>query len=100
MHMGAEALARWRHPVRGLVAPTEFIPLAEASGLIRPLGAWVLCEACRQAAEWQRTSPPRDKPLALSINLSGRQLQSPRWSTTWPGPWPRAGCPRTRWSWR
>jgi EAL domain-containing protein (putative c-di-GMP-specific phosphodiesterase class I) len=75
--VGAEALARWRHPVRGLVAPTEFIPLAEASGLIRPLGAWVLREACRQAADWQRTSPPRDKPLALSINLSGRQLQFP-----------------------
>jgi EAL domain-containing protein (putative c-di-GMP-specific phosphodiesterase class I) len=76
--VGAEALARWRHPTRGLVPPTEFIPLAEASGLIRPLGAWVLREACRQAAEWQRTSPPRDKPLALSINLSGRQLQFPQ----------------------
>jgi EAL domain-containing protein (putative c-di-GMP-specific phosphodiesterase class I) len=76
--VGAEALARWRHPTRGLVPPTEFIPLAEASGLIRPLGAWVLREACRQAAEWQRTSPARDKPLALNINLSGRQLQFPQ----------------------
>jgi diguanylate cyclase (GGDEF)-like protein/PAS domain S-box-containing protein len=75
--VGAEALARWQHPTRGLVPPTEFIPLAEASGLIRPLGAWVLREACRQAAEWQRTAPRRDKPLALSINLSGRQLQFP-----------------------
>jgi diguanylate cyclase (GGDEF)-like protein/PAS domain S-box-containing protein len=75
--VGAEALARWRHPTRGLVPPTEFIPLAEASGLIRPLGAWVLREACRQAAEWQRSAPRRDKPLALSINLSGRQLQFP-----------------------
>jgi diguanylate cyclase (GGDEF)-like protein/PAS domain S-box-containing protein len=74
--VGAEALARWRHPTRGLVPPTEFIPLAEASGLIRPLGAWVLREACRQAAEWQRTAN-RDKPLALNINLSGRQLQHP-----------------------
>jgi diguanylate cyclase (GGDEF)-like protein/PAS domain S-box-containing protein len=73
--VGAEALARWNHPVRGLVPPTEFIPLAEASGLIRPLGAWVLREACRQAAEWQRSSPPREKPLTLNINLSGRQLQ-------------------------
>src|SRR5918999_155093 len=75
--VGAEALARWNHPVRGLVPPTEFIPLAEASGLIRPLGAWVLREACRQAAEWQRNSPPRERPLTLNINLSGRQLQSP-----------------------
>jgi EAL domain-containing protein (putative c-di-GMP-specific phosphodiesterase class I) len=75
--VGAEALARWNHPVRGLVPPTEFIPLAEASGLIRPLGAWVLREACRQAAEWQRNSPPREKPLTLNINLSGRQLQFP-----------------------
>jgi diguanylate cyclase (GGDEF)-like protein/PAS domain S-box-containing protein len=74
--VGAEALARWNHPTRGLVTPTEFIPLAEASGLIRPLGAWVLHEACRQAAEWQRVGQ-RDKPLTLSINLSGRQLQFP-----------------------
>ena len=75
--VGAEALARWQHPTRGLVPPTEFIPLAEASGLIRPLGAWVLREACRQAAEWQRSTAHRDKPLALNINLSGRQLQVP-----------------------
>jgi diguanylate cyclase (GGDEF)-like protein/PAS domain S-box-containing protein len=75
--VGAEALARWQHPTRGLVPPTEFIPLAEASGLIRPLGAWVLREACRQAAEWQRSAGQRDKPLALNINLSGRQLQHP-----------------------
>jgi len=72
---GAEALCRWNHPARGLVPPTEFIPLAEASGLIRPLGAWVLREACRQAAAWQRAHPDRDKPLALNVNLSGRQLQ-------------------------
>jgi len=72
---GAEALCRWNHPARGLVPPTEFIPLAEASGLIRPLGAWVLREACRQAATWQRAHPDRDKPLALNVNLSGRQLQ-------------------------
>jgi diguanylate cyclase (GGDEF)-like protein/PAS domain S-box-containing protein len=73
--VGAEALARWRHPTRGLVPPTEFIPLAEASALIRPLGAWVLREACRQAAEWQRASSQRDMPFSLSVNLSGKQLQ-------------------------
>jgi diguanylate cyclase (GGDEF)-like protein len=73
--VGAEALARWQHPTRGLVPPTEFIPLAEASGLIRPLGAWVLREACRQAAAWQRANSQRDKPFSLSVNLSGRQLQ-------------------------
>jgi diguanylate cyclase (GGDEF)-like protein/PAS domain S-box-containing protein len=73
--VGAEALARWHHPSRGLVPPSEFIPLAETSGLIRPLGAWVLLEACRQAAAWQQANPHRDKPLTLSINLSGNQLQ-------------------------
>ena len=73
--VGAEALCRWNHPTRGLVPPTEFIPLAEASGLIQRLGAWVLREACRQAAVWQRANPHRDKPLTLSVNLSGRQLQ-------------------------
>jgi diguanylate cyclase (GGDEF)-like protein/PAS domain S-box-containing protein len=73
--VGAEALARWHHPTRGMVPPTEFIPLAESSGLIRPLGAWVLREACRQAAAWQQANPDRDKPLTLSINLSGKQLQ-------------------------
>jgi diguanylate cyclase (GGDEF)-like protein len=72
---GAEALCRWNHPTRGLVPPTELIPLAEASGLIRPLGAWVLREACQQAATWQQAHPDRDKPLALNVNLSGRQLQ-------------------------
>jgi EAL domain-containing protein (putative c-di-GMP-specific phosphodiesterase class I) len=73
--VGAEALARWQHPTRGLVPPTEFIPLAEASGLIRPLGAWVLREACRQAAHWQRANDQRGRPFTLSVNLSGRQLQ-------------------------
>jgi EAL domain-containing protein (putative c-di-GMP-specific phosphodiesterase class I) len=73
--VGAEALARWNHPTRGLVPPSEFIPLAEASGLIQRLGAWVLREACRQAAEWQQANPRRDRPLTLSVNLSGKQLQ-------------------------
>jgi diguanylate cyclase (GGDEF)-like protein/PAS domain S-box-containing protein len=73
--VGAEALARWRHPTRGLVPPSEFIPLAEASGLIQRLGARVLREACRQAAAWQRSNPQRKKPFSISVNLSGKQLQ-------------------------
>jgi EAL domain-containing protein (putative c-di-GMP-specific phosphodiesterase class I) len=68
-----EALLRWRHPVRGLVAPAGFIPLAEASGLIVPLGAWVIREACRQAVAWQPLTPGRPGP-SMSINLSAVQL--------------------------
>jgi len=73
--VGVEALLRWQHPDRGLVAPGEFIPLAEETGLIVPIGAWLLETACEQAAEWQRTrrDPAR---FRLSVNLSGRQLQS------------------------
>jgi len=71
---GVEALLRWEHPERGTVRPTEFIPMAESTGLIRPLGLWVLREACRQAMRWQRTLPDM-APLKVSVNVSGRQLQ-------------------------
>ncbi|HOI52932.1 MAG TPA: EAL domain-containing protein, partial [Azonexus sp.] len=67
---GAEALIRWRHPERGLVPPDRFIPLIEQSGLIDGLGLWVLDDACRQLAEWQRAG----RPHYLSINVSGRQI--------------------------
>ncbi|HET9457462.1 MAG TPA: EAL domain-containing protein [Candidatus Limnocylindrales bacterium] len=71
-----EALVRWRHPTRGLVAPDEFIPLAEENGTILALGRWVLAEACRQAADWIRTSD-LEPGFSISVNLSSLQLQQP-----------------------
>ena len=67
----AEALIRWRHPERGLVSPGDFIPLAEECGLINDIGAWVLQEACRQCAEWQRTGLP---PLRVAVNVAAAQF--------------------------
>jgi diguanylate cyclase (GGDEF)-like protein len=72
---GFEALIRWRHPERGLVSPLEFIPLAEETGLIVPIGRWVLREATRQAAQWQQVSPLGR--LRISVNVSVRQFQHP-----------------------
>ena len=73
--VGFEALVRWQHPTRGLVAPLAFIPLAEETGLIVPLGKWVLETACRQAAKWHRARPdPDGPPPFVSVNLSARQF--------------------------
>ncbi|UVW30112.1 bifunctional diguanylate cyclase/phosphodiesterase [Massilia sp. H6] len=69
--VGAEALVRWLHPVRGLVPPGEFIPLAESTGLIVQVGEWVLEQACAQAAIWQRAGVP---PLRLAVNVSAREF--------------------------
>jgi diguanylate cyclase (GGDEF)-like protein/PAS domain S-box-containing protein len=69
--VGAEALLRWNHPERGLVVPPAFIPIAEQTGLIVPIGAWVLNEACQQAAAWERHSGRR---LEMAVNVSPRQL--------------------------
>ena len=75
MMVGAEALARWNHPVDGLLEAGAFIELAEDSGLILDLGAWVLDEACRQAGEWHRERP--DFKLMIRVNLSARQIAQP-----------------------
>ena len=74
--VGVEALLRWRHPTRGSILPDQFIPLAEETGLIIPIGRWVLGEACRQAARLNSTMPPGNGPLTISVNLSVKQLQS------------------------
>ena len=73
--IGAEALARWRHPHRGLVSPAEFIPLAEETGLIEPLGRWVLESACAQLLAW--SARPETAQLTLSINVSAREFRRP-----------------------
>ena len=73
--LGFEALVRWRHPVRGMIPPLDFIPLAEETGLILPLGEWVLRKSCVEAAGW-------DKPLSIAVNLSPLQLNQPNLSQT------------------
>ncbi|MDL2407700.1 EAL domain-containing protein [Rhizobium calliandrae] len=72
--VGVEALVRWRHPRHGILPPGQFIPLAEESGLIIPLGLFVLNEACRQAKEWQVMGLP---PVTIAVNVSARQFSDP-----------------------
>jgi diguanylate cyclase (GGDEF)-like protein len=74
--VGFEALVRWEHPVRGLIPPLSFVPLAEETGLILPLGRWVLEHACRQARAW-RDARPDAPPMFMSVNLSARQFAQP-----------------------
>jgi len=74
--MGVEALIRWRHPTRGIVPPDQFIPLAEETGLIVPIGLWVLREACTTMRRWQNEFP-EIPPLEISVNVSVRQFREP-----------------------
>ncbi|HIN17955.1 MAG TPA: phosphodiesterase, partial [Gammaproteobacteria bacterium] len=72
--IGAEALVRWKHPERGIISPDEFIPMAEETQLIIPMGDWILDEACRQASEWRASGLP---DLTVSVNLSPVQFHQP-----------------------
>lgn len=69
--LGVEALVRWQHPTKGLIPPVKFIPIAEESGLILPIGEWILQTACEQVGEWKKAGLP---PVTMSINLSARQF--------------------------
>ncbi|MBI3174890.1 MAG: EAL domain-containing protein [Chloroflexi bacterium] len=74
---GFEALIRWHHPARGLIGPSEFIPIAEMSGFVNSITHWLLHEACRQVSTWQSMLPPELGPLSLSVNLSPLCLRHP-----------------------
>ena len=72
--IGAEALIRWQHPLQGMISPGEFIPLAEETGLIVPMGEWALRTACKQMRKWQKAGLP---PVRVAVNLSGIQFKQP-----------------------
>jgi len=74
---GFEALLRWHHPALGLISPTQFIPIAESTGLILDIGLWVLREACHQLYGWQQQFPQQFSGLSVSVNLSSQQLACP-----------------------
>ena len=74
---GFEALARWKHPTKGFISPSEFIPVAEETGLIVPLGSWLLKKACTELRNWQ-LKYPQHPPIKISVNLSGKQFREPQ----------------------
>ena len=76
---GVEALLRWRHPTRGMVSPAEFIPVAEQTGLILPLGQWVLASACAQLVGWSASAATRR--LTIAVNVSARQFRHPEFTS-------------------
>lgn len=94
--IGFEALVRWQHSERGLISPMDFIPIAEETGLIVPIGQWVLYESCRQMRQWQQQQSSAEPPLFISVNLSGKQfmqsdlLEKIRWTLNDTGLDPRS----------
>ena len=74
--VGLEALLRWRHPLRGMIQPMQFIPIAEETGLIVPIGLWILRESCLRTCAWH-AEHPSDPPIEIAVNLSVRQFQQP-----------------------
>jgi diguanylate cyclase (GGDEF)-like protein len=91
--IGVEALARWHHPTHGLISPARFIPLAESTGLIVPLGLALLKQACKQAAAWQRSD---GDPFMISVNLAVAQLRSPGFAASVASALKHAGLPPSR----
>lgn len=87
---GFEALIRWRHISRGMLQPSEFVPIAERAGSIHMLGTWILHEACEQAMAWQRARPDA-RPLPVSVNVSARQLEDDRFEQVVRGALMRSG---------
>jgi EAL domain-containing protein (putative c-di-GMP-specific phosphodiesterase class I) len=91
--MGAEALVRWNHPALGLISPVDFIPVAEETGLIVPLGEWILRDACARAAAWSIDGLP---PLAVAVNISAVQFSAPGLDRLVAEVLDRSGLPATR----